>query len=104
MVQGGGALFKWRGVAQGRGREVFFVCIVLEKRVIIGSSHCWKMMVGGSFLCPPLGPGGGQSESGSQMGEERRKCRRAIWDEGAEGVHKGYFHIPAGMVVRGGRR
>jgi len=38
------------------------------------------------------------------MGEGRRRCRRASWDEGAEGVHKGHFHIPAGIVVRGGRR
>jgi len=26
------------------------------------------------------------------------------WDEGVGGVHKGHFHTPAGMVVRGGGR
>jgi len=38
------------------------------------------------------------------MGEGRWRCRRATWDEGAEGIHEGHFHIAAGMVVRGGRR
>jgi len=38
------------------------------------------------------------------MGKGRRKCRRATRDEGAEGVHEGHFHIPAGLVVRGERR
>ena len=38
------------------------------------------------------------------MGEGKRRCRRASQDKGAGGVHKGHFHIPAGMVVRGGRR
>ena len=37
------------------------------------------------------------------MGEGKRKCRSGPWDEGTGGVHKGHFHIPAGMVVRGGR-
>jgi len=37
------------------------------------------------------------------MGEGRRRCRRAAWDE--EGGDKyGHFQIPAGMVVRSGRR
>jgi len=45
-----------------------------------------------------------QSESGSRMGEGKRRCRSGPWDEGAGGVHKGHFYIPAGMVVRGGRR
>jgi len=38
------------------------------------------------------------------MGEGRRRCRSGPWDEGTGGVYKGHFHIPAGMVVRGGRR
>jgi len=38
------------------------------------------------------------------MGEGRRRCRTTTWDEGTGGAHKGYFHIPDGMVVRGGRR
>jgi len=38
------------------------------------------------------------------MGEGKRRRRSAPWDEGTRGVHKGHFHIPAGMVVRGGRR
>jgi len=38
------------------------------------------------------------------MGEGKRRCRSGPWDEGTRGVHKGHFHIPAGMVVRGGRR
>ena len=38
------------------------------------------------------------------MGEGKRRCRRASQDKGAGGVHKGHFHIPGGMVVRGGRR
>ena len=38
------------------------------------------------------------------MGEGKRRCRRASQDKGARGVHKGHFHIPGGMVVRGGRR
>jgi len=38
------------------------------------------------------------------MGEGKLRCRRGPWDEGAGGVHKGHFHIPAGMVVRGERR
>jgi len=33
------------------------------------------------------------------MGDGRRRCRSGPWDEGAGGVHKGHFHIPAGMVV-----
>ena len=37
------------------------------------------------------------------MGEGRQRCRRATWDEGAEEVHIGHCHIPAVMVVRGGR-
>jgi len=36
------------------------------------------------------------------MGEGRRRCRSRPWDEGAGGVNKGHFHIPAGMVVMGG--
>jgi len=38
------------------------------------------------------------------MGEGKRRCRRAPRDKGAGGVHKGHFHIPGGMVVRGWRR
>ena len=38
------------------------------------------------------------------MGEGKRRCRRAPRDKGAGGVHKGNFHIPGGMVVRGGSR
>ena len=38
------------------------------------------------------------------MGEGKRRCRRVSQDKGAGGVHKGHFHIPGGMVVRGGRR
>jgi len=38
------------------------------------------------------------------MGEGKRRCRSAPRDKGAGGVHKGHFHIPAGIVVRGGRR
>jgi len=38
------------------------------------------------------------------MGEGKRRCRSGPWDEGAGGVHKGHFHIPAGMVVRGWSR
>ena len=38
------------------------------------------------------------------MGQGKRRCRRALRDKGAGGVHKGHFHIPAGKVVRGGRR
>ena len=38
------------------------------------------------------------------MGEGKRRCRGGPWDEGTGGVHKGHFHIPAGMVARGGRR
>jgi len=45
-----------------------------------------------------------QSESGSRMGEGRRRCRNGPWDERAGGVHKGHFHIPAVMVERGGGR
>jgi len=37
------------------------------------------------------------------MGEKRRSCPRATWDKGAERIHKGHFHIPAGMVVRRGQ-
>ena len=37
------------------------------------------------------------------MGEGRRRCRSAPQDKGAGGVHKGHFHIPGGMVVRGGK-
>jgi len=48
----------------------------------------------------PLGPGGVESESGSRLGEGRRRCRQAAWDEG----WRGHFKIPVGMVVRGGRR
>ena len=51
-----------------------------------------------------LALGGVWSESGSRMGEGKRRCRSGPWDEGAGGVHKGHFHIPAGMVVWGGRR
>jgi len=36
------------------------------------------------------------------MGEGRRRCRSGPWDEGTVGVHKGNFHIPDRMVVRGG--
>jgi len=36
------------------------------------------------------------------MGEGKRTCHRAPRDKGASGVHKGHFHIPAGMVVREG--
>ena len=36
------------------------------------------------------------------MGEGKRRCRRAPRNKGAGGVHKGHFHIPGGMVVRGG--
>ena len=35
----------------------------------------------------------------ARMGEGRRRCPMATWDKGAEGVHKGHFQIPAGMVV-----
>jgi len=42
-----------------------------------------------------------QSESGSRMGEGKQRYCSGPWDEGAGGVHKGYFHIPAGMVVSG---
>jgi len=38
------------------------------------------------------------------MGEGKRRCRRAPRDKGAGEVHKGHFHTPGGMVVRGGRR
>jgi len=38
------------------------------------------------------------------MGEGKRRCRSGPWDEETGGVHKGPFHIPAGIVVRGGRR
>ena len=31
------------------------------------------------------------------MGEGKRRCRRASQDKGAGGVHKGHFHIPAGI-------
>ena len=50
------------------------------------------------FYCCALG--GVLSESGSRMGEGKRRCRSGPWDEGAAGVQKGHFHIPAGMVVR----
>jgi len=32
--------------------------------------------------------------SGSRMGERRRRCRRATWVEGTEGVHK-VFQYPS---------
>jgi len=38
------------------------------------------------------------------MGEGKRWCRSGPWDEGGGGAHKEHFHIPTGMVVRGGRR
>jgi len=38
------------------------------------------------------------------MGEGKRRCHSAPRDKWAGGVHKGYFHIPGGMVVRGGIR
>jgi len=38
------------------------------------------------------------------MVEGKRRWRSGPWDEGAGGVHKGHFHIPAGMVVREGGR
>jgi len=38
------------------------------------------------------------------MGERKQRCRSGPWDEGAGEVHKGHFHIAAGMVVRGGGR
>ena len=38
------------------------------------------------------------------MGEGKRRRRSGPWDEGTGGVHKGHFQIPAGMVVREGRR
>jgi len=38
------------------------------------------------------------------MEEGKRRFRSGLWDEGTGGVHKGHFQIPAGMVVRGGRR
>jgi len=38
------------------------------------------------------------------MGEGKQRCRSGPWDEGAAGVHKRRFHIPARMVVRVGRR
>jgi len=38
------------------------------------------------------------------MGKGKRRCRSVPWYEGTGGVHKVHFHIPAGMVVRGGRR
>ena len=49
---------------------------------------------------------GVQSESGSRMGEGRRRCHRGPWDGGAGGINplQGNFHNQAGMVVRGGRR
>jgi len=53
---------------------------------------------------PCFARGGVQSDSGSRMGEEKRRCRSGPWDDGAGGVHKGHFHIPAGMVVKGGMR
>ena len=33
------------------------------------------------------------SESGSRMGEGKRRCRSGPWDEGARGVHKEHFHM-----------
>jgi len=38
------------------------------------------------------------------MGKGKQRFRSGPWDEWIGGVHKGHFHIPAGMVVRGGRR
>jgi len=38
------------------------------------------------------------------MEEGKRRCRSGPWDEGTRGVYQGHFHIPAGMVVVGGRR
>jgi len=38
------------------------------------------------------------------MGKGRRRCSKAVWHEGWEGVHRGYFQIPVGMVVRHERR
>jgi len=38
------------------------------------------------------------------MGEGRRRGPRAAWVQEEGGEHKGHFQIPAGMVVRGGRR
>jgi len=38
------------------------------------------------------------------MGVGKQRCRSGPWDEGAAGVHRGHFHIPAGMVVREGSR
>ena len=55
---------------------------------------------GGVFF--PFSLGGVQSESGS-IGEGKRRCGRAPQDKGAGGVHKGHFHIPGDLVVRGGR-
>jgi len=48
--------------------------------------------------------GGVLSESGSRMGEGKRRYHSGPWDKWAGGVHKGHYHILAGMVVRGGRR
>ena len=37
-------------------------------------------------------------------GRGEAKVSQCTADKGAGGVHKGHFHIPGGMVVRGGRR
>jgi len=38
------------------------------------------------------------------MEEGKQRCRSGPLDEGTGRVHKGHFHIPAGMVVRVERR
>ena len=116
-----------RCARKGREQEKRFFVFVLnlhEKIVMIGSrvtvkeflesfvicARCcsirarvkdsWKMTYGIFFR----GPGRVSSESESRIGEGRRKSRRVTWNEGGQGLHKGHFHIPAGMVVRGWTR
>jgi len=62
---------------------------------------CMLTRDGGGVFCAL---GGVYSESGSRMGEGKQRCRKGPWYQVTEGVQKGHFRIPAGMVLRGGRR
>jgi len=92
--QGGGGHGSSGGSCCKEGEDRFFF-VLLEERVMIGSCHRWKMIVGRAGV-PLQGHAMCNQSHGQELvtikKEGRQRCRRAPWDQGAEGVHKAFAH------------
>jgi len=85
-----------QGWERGRGGVTLFEGSVLCGKVIVGVFFFLFLFLFLSNKCLI------RVRVKDGKGEAAREVSQ--WTLGAGGVHREYFHIPAGMVVRGGKR